>query len=238
MTANCTIGELNSDFFDSIAKTTYSAEWVRNLAQQISSFLREHIEWIAQPKEGGWKVLDYACGSGIASMALTTHASILRGIDISSGMVEQYNATSLRLNLTPQQMYGVRGNVLENEEAINGVEFQNFDVIMMSMALHHIEDPATMVKKLTERLVPGGSLVIIDWLPQSPAQTPSSSTSNSPSYPGAATVMYSGFNESEMQDMFTKAGLGDFGFLLHPDQSEIIGGAMNQLFFARGKLPL
>jgi hypothetical protein len=52
----------------SIAKSIYTEDWVRNLMQQISSFVREHDEWIAQPREGGWRVLDYACGGGIASM--------------------------------------------------------------------------------------------------------------------------------------------------------------------------
>ncbi|KAF2128300.1 S-adenosyl-L-methionine-dependent methyltransferase [Dothidotthia symphoricarpi CBS 119687] len=232
MTTSQTIGELNSEFFDSIAKSTYSADWVRNLVQQISSFLREHVEWIAPPKEGGWRVLDYACGSGIASMALTAHASVLRGIDISGGMVDQYNATALSLNLKPEQMHGVRGNILENDETLNGSEFQRFDVAIMSMALHHVEDPAAMVKKLTERLVPGGSLVIIDWLPHGEKAGEQGMRSHS------HLISHYGFSEAEMQDMYAQAGLGDFGFLLHPEQSEILGGGMNQLFFARGKLPV
>jgi SAM-dependent methyltransferase len=146
-------------------------------------------------------------------------------------MVEQYNATGLRLDLTPEQMYGVRGNILENDEVLNGSEFQRFDVAIMSMALHHVEDPAAMVKKLTERLIPGGSLVIIDWLPPHGEKVVGQEA-----HPSMATITHFGFSEAEMHDMFSQAGLGHFGFLLHPERSEIPGGGTNQLFFARGRL--
>jgi SAM-dependent methyltransferase len=154
-------------------------------------------------------------------------------------MVEQYNATALRLNLTPEQMHGVRGNILEHNEALNGSQFQQFDVAIMSMALHHVEDPAAMVKKLTERLVPGGSLVIIDWLPygEKVVGQEGRSHSHAHSHPGTATIAHHGFSEEELKDMYAQAGLGGFGFLLHSERSEIPNGGMNQLFFARGNLP-
>jgi SAM-dependent methyltransferase len=147
-------------------------------------------------------------------------------------MVEQYNATALRLDLTPEQMHGVRGNILENDKVLNGSEFQHFDVAIMSMALHHVEDPAAMVKKLTERLVPGGSLVIIDWLPYGEKVV------GQEGHPSMATITHFGFSEEEMHDIFAQAGLEDFGFLLHPERSDIPGGGTNQLFFARGRLSL
>lgn len=152
--------------------------------------------------------------------------------------MEQYNTTALRLNLTPEQMHGVRGNLLENDEVLNGSEFQHFDVAIMSMALHHIDGPAAMVKKLTERLVPGGSLVIIDWLPYGEKAAGQDSHTDSHSHPGAATITRNGFSEAEMQEMFAQAGLRDFEFLLHPEWSEILGGIVNRVFFARGKLPV
>lgn len=51
-----------------MAGSAYKADWVRDLLQQISTFLRDNVEWVAKPQEGGLKVLDYACGGGIVSM--------------------------------------------------------------------------------------------------------------------------------------------------------------------------
>lgn len=51
-----------------MAVSAYKADWVRDLVQQISSFLRNNIDWIGQPASGKLKIFDYACGAGIVSM--------------------------------------------------------------------------------------------------------------------------------------------------------------------------
>ncbi|KAK4239024.1 methyltransferase domain-containing protein [Achaetomium macrosporum] len=221
------IGELNREWFDSVAESAYKIEWVRDLVHQISTFLRENVEWIGQPIGSDLRVLDYACGAGIVSMALAPFASVLRGIDISGGMVEQYNDTARHLGLSPEQMRGVRGNLLEDGEfAAGGPEFTGFHIAVMSMALHHVADPAGMIKKLAERLAPGGSLVIVDWVtPKSPP----------PDHPAAHTVTRHGFSEKEVREMFADAGLSDYSFRLHPRRSKVPGGETQQVFYARGR---
>ncbi|UNI23712.1 hypothetical protein JDV02_009514 [Purpureocillium takamizusanense] len=226
------VGELNREWFDSMAVSAYKADWVRDLMQQISSFLRDHVDWIAKPREGGLKILDYACGGGIVSMSLAPYASTLRGIDISGGMVEQYNDTARHLGLSADKMHGVRGDLLNDTVAMSGSELSGFDAVLMSMALHHVADPAKMIKKLAERLALGGSLVIIDWI--SHARTPAGQTP----HPASHTITRHGFSEEEMQAMFTDAGLSDFGYLLHPQRSKMPMGGEQQLFFARARAPL
>ncbi|POR35305.1 Putative methyltransferase, partial [Tolypocladium paradoxum] len=226
------IGELNREWFDSMAGSAYKADWVRDLLQQISSFLRDNVEWIGQPNGAGLKVLDYACGGGIVSMALAPFASVLRGIDISGGMVEQYNDTARRLGLSPEQMHGVRGDLLNDAEAVDGPELTGFHVAVMSMALHHVADPAGMVKKLADRLATGGSLVIVDWVEH--GRTPP----GMPVHPASHTITRHGFREDEMRTMFAEAGLSDYGYLLHPQRSRMPSGGEQQLFFARGRVPV
>ncbi|GJN72616.1 methyltransferase domain-containing protein [Purpureocillium lilacinum] len=226
------IGELNREWFDSMAGSAYKADWVRDLLQQISTFLRDNVEWVANPQEGGLKILDYACGGGIVSMTMAPYASTLRGIDISGGMVEQYNDTARRLGLPTEKMHGTRGDLLNDADAINGPEFRDFNATLMSMALHHVADPAKMIKNLAERLAPGGSLVIIDWVSHGrtpPGQTP---------HPASHTVTRHGFSEEEMKAMFADAGLSDFGYLLHPQRSRMPMGGEQQLFFARARAPV
>jgi SAM-dependent methyltransferase len=163
--------------------------------------------------------------------ALAPFASVLRGVDISGGMVEQYNETARQLGLSPEQMRGVQGNLLELEKdgplaAADDPEFTGFHVAVVSMALHHVADPPALIKKLVERLAPGGSLVIVDWVtPEGP----------SPDHPAAHTVTRHGFNEKEMEEMFADAGLSDCSFKLHPQRSRMPWGEAQQVFYARGK---
>ena len=64
-------------------------------------------------------------------------------------------------------MFSAQGDIFASdpsaEPAINSPEFFNFDFAIVANALHHIEDPELAVKKLVERLRPGGVLVVIDW---------------------------------------------------------------------------
>jgi SAM-dependent methyltransferase len=154
-------------------------------------------------------------------------------------MVELYNATATQLGLSAAQMRGVRADLLDESGpgdtclALAGDEpgeFANFHMAVMSMALHHVADPAKMVAKLAERLAPGGSLVIIDWLAH--GSTPEGGVV----HPAAHTITRHGFAEEEVRGMFAEAGLGEFGFLLHPETSRVPGGGEQQLFFARGKV--
>jgi hypothetical protein len=47
-----------------------------------------------------------------------------------------------------EQMYATEGNLMDSsgEAAISGPEFYDFDLALISIALHHLEDPAKGVK--------------------------------------------------------------------------------------------
>ena len=81
------------------------------------------------------------------------------GIDVSDEMVKHYQKRATG------SMRATRGDVMVAEASISGPEFFNFDVIVMSMALHHVDNPELCIQQLVKRLVPGGTLVIIDWDP-------------------------------------------------------------------------
>lgn len=169
--------------------------------------------------------------SDVEIQAFAPFVSTIRGIDISNGMVEQYNAAALGHGIPRAQMHAVQGDLLANSESLNDPDISGFHVIVMSMALHHVEDPAQMISKLAERLKSDGSLVIIDWV--TPAE---GGLFGPPDFPAAHTVTRHGFKEEEIRKMFTAAGLS-LGYLLHPRRSKVppeLGGEQ-QLFFARGR---
>ncbi|KAI1110468.1 S-adenosyl-L-methionine-dependent methyltransferase [Nemania sp. NC0429] len=175
----------NREFWNEHAESIYSQEWVRKLSGQVADCLQSNIDWIeirrspppppppsasSSPPTSPVKLLDYACGFGAVSTALLEHADVIRGIDVSDYMVDAYNQLAAQLGAFPQRMSAVQGNVLDDEyyngssAAMNGPDLLDVDAVVMTMALHHIQDPVALLSKLVQRLRPGGVLVIIDWL--------------------------------------------------------------------------
>ena len=89
-------------------------------------------------------------------------------------MISRYNQRAREADIPEDRMLAVRGDLFASdrstESAIDGPEFFDFDFAMTANALHHLEDPDLAVKKLVQRLRPGGTLVVLDWLLDEPAQ--------------------------------------------------------------------
>lgn len=174
-------------------------------------------------------------------------------------MVARYNDAARQLGLFPDKMRAVRGDLLadtcpadmttttasliaspgpESEpddfsESESGGDLK-FDVAVVSMALHHVADPAELVRRLAERyLAPGGSLVVVDWVAHGPGE-PEPEPHHHHHHPAAHTITRHGFAEAEMRDMFAAAGLGNYAYLLHPRKSAVPAAGELQLFAARG----
>lgn len=158
-------------------------------------------------------------------------------MDISSGMVAQYNQMAQSNGLAPEQMRAIQGDLLNPagtpSSELMSSDFFNFDVIVMCMALHHVDDYTAMIERLSERLRPGGALVIVDWVSISesgcPTATRAVELSNN-------TITRMGFEEKDLKKAFKKAGLKGFSWKWAASRSIVpdeIGGEQ-QLFLARG----
>lgn len=148
-------------------------------------------------------------------------------MDISPGMVAQYNKLA-----TGDKMHAVAGNLLSDDNVPEG--FANFDLIVMSMALHHVSDPDLMIEKLAERLADSGVLLIVDWVSsaESGCGMPKAPADN----PVRHTVSRHGFVEKEVREGFEKAGLGDWGWKWFAERSRLPDelGREHQMFMAKG----
>ncbi|KAH8903711.1 hypothetical protein BR93DRAFT_971321 [Coniochaeta sp. PMI_546] len=60
------------------------------------------------------------------------------------------------------QMRAARGDLLIDSKELDKPDLFSFNVVVMSAALHHVENPEKMIEKLAQRLAPGGSFVIVD----------------------------------------------------------------------------
>lgn len=86
-------------------------------------------------------------------------------------MVDEFNrnASSLGVSAVPANIQGYKADLLaETPPAeFSGPEFQNFDMVAVSMALHHFEHPDVALQRLAARLNKGGVFYIIDFQPHS-----------------------------------------------------------------------
>ena len=167
-------------------------------------------------------------------------------------MVEKYNEAARTLGRSKQQMYAVRGDLLSltaelTDPGLQGEEGFGFQVIVMSMALHHIETPQEILTRLVERLRDGGAVVIIDGVLEHEklGQPPAADVTHDPTspfdenwhHPVQHAVAHAGFTKDQLHGMLSEAGCNEVDFVLHPEPSKVppaIGG-QKQSFFARGR---
>ena len=189
----------------------------------------------------------------INAQALSPHFKSCVGCDVSEGMIEKYNAAARERGLSEKQMHGVCGDLMTSDltSSLLGEDFFNFDLVVICMALHHLEDPHEAVKRLVERLRKGGILLVIDWATSSEkyqrqlrksAETGEDANAHDHDhgpgqYPAAHTVAHDSFAREQMEEAFRNAGCGSVDFVLHPQPSEVpmAAGGQMQLFFARGR---
>lgn len=95
-------------------------------------------------------------------------------------MLAWYRATAAHLGLdTNDKILAVRGDLTseklqETEPPLPAERLEGFDLIAISMALHHLPSPALAIQRLvSRRLKVGGTILVIDWTPldgSTPAQ--------------------------------------------------------------------
>ncbi|KAL8789324.1 MAG: hypothetical protein Q9213_001247 [Squamulea squamosa] len=230
--------------------------WVINLGKQINTEILSHLKWIGittAPEDGSsdcnkktssFRLLDYACGEGQISRGFLNYVDEAWGVDLSARMVKSYNQHATTFNMPDKKrMFAVQGDMLasgeNNIDRFTGKEWFDFDVAIMSMALHHVTSPDHAVKMLVERVKVGCSVLIVDWI--------SGTTERPAKYEhdagagdilGAQITTREGFTKDEMEKMLLDAGCVDVGFMQAQESSYLDLGEQRlrrKLFLAKGK---
>lgn len=191
----------------------------------------------------------------MAAQAMLPYVTEIRGVDVSDSMVDRFNAGAREAGVSETQMHAVRGDLLAPAQgSLQSQDLYGFDLAIMSMALHHVDDPEAMVAKLVERLKPGGTVVIIDWVSSEKSSFHSSashgherahghgtesghSSRGGPGeHPASHTISFDGFTKEHMDDLFTKAGCSEIDHVLAVSPSEVPPdpSGQKQMFFAKG----
>lgn len=139
---------MHENHFNEAAKNWDSPE----KSERSAVFARKIKERVKLP--GQARVLDIGCGTGLLSFEFRGEAGAIVGIDTSKGMLEVFRekarqvpgALALELDLETQE--------LEGQEP--------FDLIVSSLAFHHLRDPAAMLARVKNALAPEGRIAVID----------------------------------------------------------------------------
>lgn len=137
------------------------------LVQAILAAIDTNATWIGIPSTG--KVLDFACGTGLVSYAIsrTNPSLVFRGIDISDQMIVKYKERFQEIGDVDAD--AVEVDLMDSSSfrpgsPIEGPNWLDFDMAAVANSLHHIEKTEIAVARLVERLKVGGVLCVIDWV--------------------------------------------------------------------------
>jgi SAM-dependent methyltransferase len=147
----------------------------------------------------------------IKHQALAPYVTQCVGIDLSEGMVNEYNTSAQNQGIAASEMHAVLGNLLDvtspNPPSLSGPEFHDFDIAAVGLGFHHFDDPALAAKRLAERLKKGGVLMIVDFMPHEHFHG-HDGQGHGHDHSAKKTVMHMGFSEEEVKRVFEGAGVG------------------------------
>lgn len=138
------------------------------------------------------RILEVGCGTGLLGANFINDESYLLGIDTSPGMLDVFTEKFKGLNASSK---------LLNLEEVELNENQ-FDLIISSMAFHHLKNPEDMIIKLKKLLAPGGVIAIIDLDQEDGSFHPD---------PANMGVFHSGFSAEVTDDWSKKAEFKSYG---------------------------
>ncbi|KAF3928426.1 hypothetical protein ABW20_dc0100285 [Dactylellina cionopaga] len=162
----------NEEFWATARSSYDSLEWQRKLTAQAQAFIREQTSWLglSSPPEIEVKVLDYACGPGVVSLALLPYTTTILGLDVNPQQVQEFNRRSTGSKLPTDLIHAEEADLLLPDKSqldpkFSEDKYNNFDYAFCSVALHHVDNPAMGVARLAERVkANGGKVVIIEFL--------------------------------------------------------------------------
>jgi 2-polyprenyl-3-methyl-5-hydroxy-6-metoxy-1,4-benzoquinol methylase len=166
-----------------------AAQWDANpgrvkLAQDVAdAIIRE-----ASPAKDQ-DALDFGCGTGLVTLKLQPLVRNITGVDSSRGMLDV-----LASKVQDRRIENVRTQFVDLEHG--GTVEGQYNLIVSSMTLHHVPDPAALIAQLVAALLRGGTLAVADL------------DTEDGSFHGDNTgVLHLGFDRARVKGLFEQAGL-------------------------------
>ncbi len=133
--------------------TQYDAQYAHGLKSDLEkeawqSFLKKTIGGAPQ------KILDVGTGTGFLALLLAELGYHCKGLDISTGMLEEAKTKATQANLEIDFAFGDAENLKENDNS--------YDVVINRHLLWTLPAPAQALSEWIRVLKPGGKLILID----------------------------------------------------------------------------
>ena len=169
-----------------------------------------HLDGLLATLDPGWVVADLGCGTGRTSAAVAPFVRRVLAVDASAEMLQ-----AARERLAGVDNVDVREGTLEAVPAADG----SVDLALLILVLHHVGDPAAVLREARRLLTPGGTLLAIDMQAHDREE-----------YRGQMGHVWLGFPESQIGRLLSGAGFTATRVVPLPTVSGVRGPA---LFVAR-----
>ncbi len=183
-----------------------AASWDENprrirLAKDIAHAISKQI--VLRPE---MDIMDFGCGTGLLSVQLRPFVRSVTGFDSSQGMLNKFNMKIAELKLS-------KVNTVVVDLDKGGTLTGNYDLVLSSMTLHHIEQIEPLFHQFYKVIVPGGYLCIAD-LDLDDGQFHDDNTG----------IFHFGFDRAALHKVFTEAG---FDNVRDIDAAEVVKPGSN-----------
>ncbi len=132
--------------------------YTRFMALPPLRLLRGYVARRASAGMSPWRVLDVGCGPGWFPLELADRlpAAVVVGVDLSLPMAAKAVAHAASRNREQRAVFAqARGEELPFPD-------DSFDLIVSTLALHHWQDPVTVLEELRRVAQPGGRILAFD----------------------------------------------------------------------------
>jgi tRNA (cmo5U34)-methyltransferase len=134
-----------------------AATWDQNqprlqMALGVADAMADHLRLT-----GDEVTLDYGTGTGVVALRLAPHVKEMVCADSSRGMLEVLDG-----KIRASGRVNARTMLLDLEEKRADAELPRFDVVVSSMAMHHIADTGALLRSFFSMLVPKGRIALAD----------------------------------------------------------------------------
>lgn len=132
-----------------------AADWDANIARvDLANGVAEAIRQTV-PLRPDMQAMDFGAGTGLLTLALLPHLGAFTAVDSSSMMLRVLDGKLANLKIA-------NVNTLHCDITEAALPATAFDLIVSSMALHHMRDVLTVLARLRPCLKPGGWIAVAD----------------------------------------------------------------------------
>lgn len=139
--------------------------------------------------KGQFDIMDFGAGTGLFGLEFKDNIKSLLGVDVSEGMLKVFDEKTANYENIQSKNIDLEKETLDDK----------FDLIVSSMAFHHLVNPKDVLKKLKKNLNTNGKIAIVDLDKEDGTFHPDNE---------GMGVKHFGFSKEELESWAKEAGLG------------------------------